>query len=145
MESGEVFGQSTGFLLHRLGIGAERVIGRTLSRFGLRGRELRVLGFLQDEGCSQRELVDATGLDRTTMVAVVDRLEELGLAERRRDDADRRKKVVVRSEQGTRRFAEAAAALADAEAEFLAPLSKAQQRTLNAILGELFTHRRPDC
>ncbi|WP_051326099.1 MarR family winged helix-turn-helix transcriptional regulator [Glycomyces tenuis] len=145
MDAGEIFGQSTGFLLHRLGVGAERVIERTLSPFDLRAKELRVLGFIRGEGCSQRELVDATGLDRTTMVAVVDRLEALGLVERRRDPSDRRKQSVMRTERGARRLTEAAAALAAAETEFLSPLSESQRRTLNAVLAELFVHRRPEC
>ncbi|GAB4005546.1 hypothetical protein GCM10029992_53760 [Glycomyces albus] len=122
VDSEERFGEATGFLLHRLGIGAGRVIERTLRPLGLRGRDLRVLGFVVGSGGrSQRELVVLSGLDRSTMVGVVDRLEELGLVERRSDSGDRRKQSVVATDEGRRAFHEAAALLAEAESEFVSP------------------------
>lgn len=146
MDSEERFGDATGFLLHRLGIGAGRVIERTLRPLGLRGRELRVLGFVVGSGGrSQRELVAVSGLDRSTMVGVVDRLEDLGLVERRSDFGDRRKQSVIATDEGRAAFDEAAARLAEAEAEFVAPLSAERQRLLNDLLKELFAERRPEC
>lgn len=145
MEPAEAFGDSTGFLLHRLGVGVDRLIGRTLEPLGLRARDLRVLGFIGAGGHSQRELAAMTGLDRTTMVAVVDRLEALGLVERAVNDADRRKQTVGVTAAGRAARAEAVDLLGRAEAAFLDPLPEADRETLNRLLRDLFRHRRPDC
>lgn len=139
------FAESAGFLLHRLGVGVDRVVERTLEPLGLRARELRVLAFVGAGPASQAELVALSGLDRTTMVAVVDRLEELGLVERRADPSDRRKRAVALTAPGASRLAEAARRLGEAEAEFFAPLTPRQQSELHALLGKLFAVRRPEC
>jgi DNA-binding MarR family transcriptional regulator len=143
--TGDGFEEFTGFLLHRLGIGAERVIEQTLRPLGLRPRELRVLAILGGEPRSQSELTELSGLDRTTMVAVVDRLEELGLVERRRNAADRRKYLVARTAEGTNLIGDAMARLARAEREFLEPLSERRQSDLRALLRELYAVRHVDC
>ena len=117
----------TGYLLHRLGNDTTRVIERALEPTGLRAREVRVLGFLSGEPLSQSVLCEISGLDRTTMVAVVDRLEERGLAERRRDPADRRRQAVTRTAEGERTFGEAAGLLLSAEDDYLAPLLEGER------------------
>ncbi len=139
------FTETTGFLLHRLGVGVDRVIERTLAPLDLRGRELRVLALLGSDVRSQAELVALSGLDRTTMVAVIDRLEELGLVERRPDPADRRKRAVVATSVGAARLTDAGRLLDQAEADVLEPLTARQQGDLNALLRKLFAVRRPEC
>ncbi len=79
------------------------------------------------------------------MVAVVDRLEALGLVERAVNDADRRKQTVGVTAAGRAARAEAAALLGRAEDAFLDPLPEADRETLNRLLRDLFRHRRPDC
>lgn len=145
MMNTEFFTHSTGYLLHRLGVGVDRVIEQTLTPLDLRARELRVLALLGTETRSQAELCALSGLDRTTMVAVVDRLEALGLVERRPDPTDRRKRAVAVTRTGSRRLAEASRLLAEAEADFLEPLTAQQQAELNALLRKLFAARRPHC
>ncbi|APU13153.1 MULTISPECIES: MarR family transcriptional regulator [Actinoalloteichus] len=140
-----VFSESTGFLLHRLGIGADRVIEETLRPYDVRARELRVLALLGTESRSQAELVGLSGLDRTTMVAVVDRLEERQLVARRRNPSDRRRLAVSATEAGAGLLAAAARDLRAAEADFLEPLSPTQQQQLTTLLGALFAARAPRC
>lgn len=139
------FSGSTGFLLHRLGVGADRVIEETLRPRGVRARELRVLALLGAQSRSQAELVQLSGLDRTTMVAVVDRLEREGLVERRRDPEDRRRQAVSVTDAGARLLREATRDLQAAEDEFLDPLTEAKRAQLNALLAELFAVRAPRC
>ncbi|MGW5878238.1 MarR family winged helix-turn-helix transcriptional regulator [Nocardiopsis terrae] len=135
----------TGYLLHRLGNDTTRVIERALQPTGLRAREVRVLGFLSEDPLSQSALCGISGLDRTTMVAVVDRLEERCLAERRRDPADRRRQAVTRTPDGERTFEEAAALLLRAEDDYLAPLDATERETLRLLLRRLHLSRAPDC
>ena len=135
----------TGYLLYRLGHDAARLIERTLGPTGLRARELRVLGFLSGEPLSQSALCEISGLDRTTMVAVVDRLEELGLAQRRRDPADRRRQAVTRTPEGKESFDRAAVLLFEAEQDYLAPLDGEEREQLRVLLRRLYRSHNIDC
>ncbi|MFL1382385.1 MULTISPECIES: MarR family winged helix-turn-helix transcriptional regulator [unclassified Nocardiopsis] len=134
-----------GYLLYRLGLDTARTLEETLAPTGLRPREVRVLGLLSGEPQAQNELCRITGLDRTTMVAVVDRLEKLGLAARHRDPADRRRQAVTRTEEGVEAFDEAAGLLLVAEDAYLDPLDVAQREQLRDLLRTLYDSRRIDC
>ncbi|MBE1457282.1 DNA-binding MarR family transcriptional regulator [Nocardiopsis terrae] len=76
---------------------------------------------------------------------MVDRLEERGLAERRRDPADRRRQAVTRTPDGERTFEEAAAPLMRAEDDYLAPLDATEREPLRLLLRRLYLSRTPDC
>lgn len=140
-----VFEAFTGFLLHRLGIGAQRVIEETLRPLDVRPREFRVLALLGDTPRSQSELTELSGLDRTTMVAVVDRLEDLAFVRQERNPADRRKYLIERTSAGTSLVKGAMGKLVQAEREFLAPLAEDRRAELHALLRELYAVRHADC
>jgi DNA-binding MarR family transcriptional regulator len=61
-----------------------------------------VLGFLSktEQRCSMNQLAEATHQDAATMTGVVDRLEKLGLVERRRSARDRRVVLVQPTAEG---------------------------------------------
>jgi MarR family transcriptional regulator, lower aerobic nicotinate degradation pathway regulator len=64
---------------------------RKLSREGIRSKHAQVLLVIDAEGpMSQRALGRRLRIDKSPMVGVVDDLERLGLAERRRSTSDRR-------------------------------------------------------
>ena len=136
---------ATGYLMFRVGDAARGRIEQELARWRLTGKELRVLAFAQEEPRSQQDIARLTGLDRTTMVAVVDKLEGLGYARRERSPADRRKYVVAVTPAGADALAAAAARLAEAEAEFLAPLDEGERRALNSYLVRLYAAHDPEC
>jgi DNA-binding MarR family transcriptional regulator len=69
-------------------------------------RALTVLG--REESVRVGELAERMGVDETTATRLADRLERDGLAERRRDQEDRRVALVVLTRSG-RRLANAAA------------------------------------
>ena len=80
-----------GFLLAQLGTHAHRLFAERLARLGLHPRHFGMLSHLAaSEGQSQQALSQALGIHRSAVVALVDDLEQRGLAERRRDPADRR-------------------------------------------------------
>jgi DNA-binding MarR family transcriptional regulator len=77
------------------------------------------------------------GLDPSSLVAVLDGLEQRGWLRRRRNPRDRRVQWVQRTEAGDRLFARALPRAQRAEARQLAALSAAQQRQLVAAMRKL--------
>jgi MarR family transcriptional regulator, lower aerobic nicotinate degradation pathway regulator len=68
---------------------------------GIRSRHASVLVVIDAEGpMSQRELGRRLRIDKSPMVGVVDDLERLGLAERRRDRSDRRVQAIHLTDRG---------------------------------------------
>jgi DNA-binding MarR family transcriptional regulator len=119
----EALASRLGYLLkhaqQRLVLAAEPV----MARHGIDGRELAVLTVLAaDYPLSQHEAAERLGVDRTTMVALVDDLEAKGLVERHRSLQDRRKNIVQLTETGERCLDAAGRARDAVEHEFLAPL-----------------------
>jgi DNA-binding MarR family transcriptional regulator len=74
------------------------------------------------------------GVDRTTMVALVDGLQGKGLVAREPHPADRRKNRVALTEPGRRVLARGAELADETERRFLATLSPADAQQLKAAL-----------
>lgn len=141
----ELVTSSTGYLVMRLGEVMRERTESLLIRWRLTARDVRVLGFAAARPLSQRELAEVAGLDRTTMVGVVDKLESLGYARRERDAADRRRFLVTVTESGRRSLGEALTSLAAAQDEFLAPLGSGERGSFHAALERLFLAHDPSC
>jgi DNA-binding MarR family transcriptional regulator len=110
-----------------------------LAPFGIDGRELAVLMTLGDDDAplSQQEIAAKLRVDRTTMVALVDGLEEKGLVDRRPHPADRRKNAVEPTPEGRKVLRAARQAGDAAEQAFLSPLSPTTVATLRKALAAL--------
>src|SRR5690349_13866211 len=101
-------------------------------------RELSVLLLLDGgEPGSQQQAAERLGVDRTTMVGLLDSLEGKGLVERRPDPADRRRNVVVLTDPGRKALKGAKAASDKAERELLAALSPAEAGQLRDLLSRV--------
>src|SRR3954469_8055461 len=88
-------------LLVKLGNEIAQQAEDPLAALGLSGRQYMVLAVLSaDEPPSQLELAGLCGLLPAQMVPVIDELERRGLAERQRDEADRRRSVVRLTDAG---------------------------------------------
>lgn len=110
-----------------------------LTPYGIDGREMGVLLALADrEPASQQQAAQRLGIDRTTMVALLDALERKGLVARRPHAEDRRRNVVELTDTGKETLRSAIKANDDAEREFLAPLgaqaAERLRRSLQAIV-----------
>lgn len=77
------------------------------------------------------------GVDRTTMVGLLDGLEALGLVARRPDAADRRRNVVELTPVGRATLVAATQASDEAERRPLAELGNDDAAQLRALLGRL--------
>jgi DNA-binding MarR family transcriptional regulator len=86
---------------------------------------------------SQQELSKVLKLDPTRMVAIVDRLEELGYAERNRNPTDRRRYTVTLTRQGRKALEAAMEVVDEAEAEFFAPLEAGERSYLDDVARRL--------
>ena len=127
-----------GFLLGRAHLAHRVIAEQALAHLGLSGKGFGALILLVQEGpLSQQSLGAKQGIDRTTMVAVVDELERAGYVERRRDPSDRRAYSLHATAKGRRVLGRAGDATKRAEAEFLAPLPPADRRRLKQMLRAL--------
>ena len=103
-------------------------IGLTPALFGL----LNVIG--TREGAIQQELGSAMGVDPSTMVALIDRLESDGLAKRRPCERDRRAREVVLTPKGRRRLERGRQMALQVEDEVLGGLPPDERRELLRLL-----------
>ncbi len=86
-------------------------------------------------------MADLLGVDRTTMVALVDQLQAKGLVKRHPQSDDRRKNAVSLTSAGRAAMERGAALIDDCERRFLAALSEPGARQLkNALYAVLRTH-----
>ena len=124
-----------GFLLAQLGTHAHRRLAGRLAAHGLQPRHFGMLSHLAAaEGRSQQALSVALGIHRSAVVALVDDLERRGLAERRRDPADRRAYTLYLTRRG-RALLRELEAVADAEdAELLSALDASERSQLVSLL-----------
>jgi MarR family transcriptional regulator, lower aerobic nicotinate degradation pathway regulator len=100
----------------------------TTARFAL-------LNFLEThEGAIQQEIGAAMGIDPSTMVSLIDQLEDAGLARRRPHPTDRRAREVAITPKGSRTLEQARRLAADVEDEVLRGLSAAERRRLLTLL-----------
>ena len=124
-------------LLHKLGNEVLRRAEGPLDEMGLTGREYMTLAVLDsDAPSSQAELAALCGLLPAQLVAVIDELERDGLAERSRDDADRRRSVVRMTAKGRRLLARADALAVRIENELLGHLDGEQRARLHEVLRQ---------
>jgi DNA-binding MarR family transcriptional regulator len=91
-------------LLHRASQAAVDIFAAEMKRSGdLTPRQLAVLITVgQDEGLNQTELVERTGIDRSTMADIVKRMQRKGLLQRRRTKEDARAYAVKLTYEGRR-------------------------------------------
>lgn len=127
-----------GYLLKHVQIRLTDAVAKVLEPFGVDGRELAVLVVLAGEyPLSQLEAANRLGVDRTSMVAIIDTLEDKGLVERRRSPEDRRKNIVELTAAGQDCLREAEHARMEAERVFLAPLAEGEADQLSRTLQTL--------
>ncbi len=119
----EALASRLGYLLKHVQQRLVLAAAPAMAEYGIDGRELAVLTVLAaGYPLSQQETGERLGVDRTTMVALVDELEAKGLVERHRSLEDRRKNVLQLTEAGERCLDGAGGARDEVEREFLAPL-----------------------
>jgi DNA-binding MarR family transcriptional regulator len=124
-----------GYLFKHAQLRMARLHSEALTPYGINGRELAVLLTLADhEPPSQQQAAERLGVDRTTMVALLDALEAKGLVTRRPREGDRRRNVVELTGKGQDTLREATRASDEAERVLLAPITEQEAELLRKLL-----------
>ncbi|WP_194898297.1 MarR family winged helix-turn-helix transcriptional regulator [Catenulispora pinisilvae] len=134
----ELLTSRLGYLLKHAQLNFSQSGARALESLGINGRQLAVLVVLDAaEPLSQLDAANELGVDRTTMVALVDELEAKGLVERRRSPDDRRKNIVELTAHGKNTLAEGERRHQETEKAFLADLTPIEADLFVRILKKL--------
>ncbi len=130
------------YLLKHALVALEGLHAEHLAPVGVSGRELAVLLLLDGHSPeSQQQVAGRLGVDRTTMVALLDGLEAKGLVARHAHAGDRRRNVVGLTADGRAALVRAVRASDEAERQLLAELDDAESAQLRTLLTRL-THDR---
>lgn len=129
---------TVGGLIHEI----DRLVKKRFDRFaettGMSRAQWQVLGRVaKRQGINQATLADLVGVEPITICRMVDRLEALGLLERRPDPNDRRARLIHMTEAarpGLERMKSAAQALFD---EALDGITPDEEAILSRLLGRI--------
>lgn len=134
-----MFDQDLAWLLHKAGNRMRVELDRLAAEAGLGdARDWIVLAALA-EGvkCPQLRLSQILGLDKTTLIVVLDRLEDRGLIVRTADPADRRVRIPQITAAGRRMRAKYAPARDAAESRVLGAIDARQRGVLVGLLSRM--------
>lgn len=110
---------------------------RRLRPMGLNVQMCGVLNLLALGSISQQAVGEQLGIDRTTVVELIDTLEQQGVVIRVRNPADRRSYSLNLTARGRVVQKRASRAFDAAAAEFFGPLKPAEQKALSAMLRRM--------
>ncbi len=128
----------TGYLLTRAAQKCRSHFDALAEPLGIHGRHFAVLALLGEEKpLAQVEIGERLGIDRNTVVLLLDDLEGQALVTRRRDPADRRAHCVSLTDAGRGKLGQAETLARRTNEEVFAPLAPAEQAQLHSLLGRL--------
>ena len=114
-----------GYLIKHAHLELEKKTDTALAALGVTSRDLGALRVIAGgEATSQQEVAGVLGVDRTSMVALLDALEDRGIIIRRPSEHDRRRNVVELTAGGRRLFDKAEAVSIAVERDFTAGLGQ---------------------
>ena len=133
-----------GYLLKHAHLALEGFTDAALARFGITSRDLGALRVIAGgEAKSQQDVAGILGVDRTSMVALLDALEHAGIVARRPSEQDRRRNVIELTKPGRKIVVQAEQASLAVERDFVGVLgdegASDLRRTLGALVGSAVT------
>lgn len=130
--------QLLGYRLRRAQGAVHRHYMATLAELKLTQKQTAVMWLVQgNPGVAQGAIGAALGMDRATMMALVDRLEKRGLLRRSRSSQDGRRRELHATAAGQRLMARVRERVDRHEAQMRALFTAAELRTLARLLGRL--------
>ncbi|MBT2513650.1 MarR family winged helix-turn-helix transcriptional regulator [Arthrobacter sp. ISL-30] len=125
------------WLVNQVALRATRLTASMLGSTVLRS-DFAVLAGLEEFGpLSQAELGRRLGMDRSDIVAVLDRLQAGECVERTADSLDRRRKTVALTDVGRSYLNDLDAQLGQVQDALLEPLTAPERAQLMALLGQV--------
>ena len=129
-----------GFLFNHAGHVVDTELTAKLAELGTTPREICVLGKAVGAELAQSRLGELAGLDKTTMVVTMDKLEQAGLAERRPSATDRRARIVAVTPAGETLLAAGQQVVDQAHVDMLSALPEADRevfvRCMSTLVGD---------
>jgi DNA-binding MarR family transcriptional regulator len=130
--------RSVGFLISQLGFVSSKGFHDALRPVGIDPREFLLLRFVAaSDAPSQQALAERLGIPASRMVALVDRLEEEGLVERRPDSEDRRIRAVHLTRKGGKVLERAGKVAVEYEMRLCSGLAGDEREQLIDLLQKL--------
>jgi len=127
-----------GYHLRRAQIGVFNDFVRTMNKEQISPGQFGVLALIgANPGLSQSALARAVGIERSTMVAVIDALEERGFVERRPSPVDRRSYALMLNDDGEALLEVLKPLVADHEDRIAKDLSDEERGQLIQLLSKL--------
>lgn len=137
LEYGPLTGM-VGYQLRRANEVATKRFFSVLADVGITPGQIGVLTLIANNaGLTQSALSRGVGVDRSTMVAVIDRLETTGLVTRGRAEHDQRAYALALTEAGDKVVTTLLARLQSLEDELLTKLSREERDTLVYLLRKM--------
>jgi len=134
----ETIDQSIIHLLHRASQRASEIFALETRDFDLTARQFAVIATIaRNEGLSQTDLVRLTGIDRSTLADVVQRLLRRGIIKRERTTRDGRTYAVTLSEEGRNLLQSIQSYARRADRAVLASLGEQEGKLIVEILTHL--------
>jgi MarR family transcriptional regulator, lower aerobic nicotinate degradation pathway regulator len=134
------------FLFKRLGMSAKERSLKAYEALELHPYHHAILTALDESSReTQGAIAEALGYDKGQLVGLLDELEDLGLIERQRDPADRRRQIVRMTTTGRRTLERLRRLAQRLDDEFLSPLDEKERRELHALLLRLAEEHLPNC
>ncbi|WP_188284006.1 MarR family winged helix-turn-helix transcriptional regulator [Streptomyces sp. CBMA29] len=139
-------------LLRRAHIRANRVANHLAPEFGVAAgqgasgaRDFQILDALDAPAAySQQDLGERLGINRTTMVKLIDRLEQAGQVTRARNPGDRRSYVLALTDDGRSAVKAMEPVMAAGDDHLTAALTAAERVRLDALLSTLLARTPPE-
>ena len=130
-------------LLHRAGQCAADIFSSEARISGLTPRQFAVLmAVAEEQGLTQTELVERTGIDRSTLADIVSRLLGRGLIQRRRAKEDATAYAIKLTPQGAKSLRDAQPGAVAADSRLLASLPPAKRQDFLDLLNLIVTTDR---
>jgi MarR family transcriptional regulator, lower aerobic nicotinate degradation pathway regulator len=138
MPSGAPRHARAAYLLARVGRTQSIRFAERVQSIGLRPKHFAILNAISlADGASQQQIGGRMGLDPSGLVGAIDELERMGLVERRRDEADRRRYVLGLTDEGTATLRRGRRVVTESARELLASLDDDEVDTLVDLLGRV--------
>ena len=130
--------RSVGFLISQLGFVSSTRFMAALEPLGIGPKDFLLMRFVAaSDGQSQHALAERLEIPPSRMVALVDRLEEMGLLERRPDPEDRRVRGLFLTRKGRSVLEKAAKVAIDYETQLCAGINRKEREQLIDLLQKL--------
>lgn len=142
--------KSIGFLLSKGYQRAWSLLREEIDQYDLTPPQFALLAFLwQQDDLTQTELSEKGQIDRTTIGGLIDRLEKIGLVERRKHPKDRRAYKIHLTERGREMEVTLSACAGRALAKFTKGLNEQEvaelRRLLEILRGDGGVYEIPSC